>query len=275
MELVIIFFIVRIVGNAWDAKVGEFRATEKATRKRINAQFPNATKERREQMVRNSNRRRAAGYGAYQLRHGWPSLWTAIHDGWGDAREGHEAWSRRQAEAGEKPSMGDAAREAWHGRKPRPEPADEEPPFPQWDGDWPKPEPKPQTPEQVDPAPKATDDPKPAPAGRDAEIIPIRPTPTGDTVEAPNIEAARQAAAAEATQLGARVSGWEQLTADLIAGGMGKDRQTMALAAQVQEHLANAQAAAAAFVASLNKHAAGEEYAATGHAAKTEFLQPS
>jgi hypothetical protein len=275
MEILIIFVLVRVIGNAWDSKVDEYRAAQRNTRKQINQRYPNASRERRDQMVRNANRRKAAGYGLYQLRHGWPSLWTAIHDGWSDAREGHEAWAQRQEDAGRKPSFREAAREAWNGRNRKPAPVDEEP--------APAPQAKPKAqPEPEWPAPNPQQKPQPVPAsGGDAKVfpfkqpVPINTTPSGDTVEAPNLEAARQAAQAEATQLGARVGGWEQLIADLIAGGMGKDPQSMALAAQVQEHLATAQAAAQAFIASLGKHAGGEEYAATGHAAKTEFLQPS
>jgi hypothetical protein len=277
MEFLIIFLAVRLFGSAWDSKVDEYRSTQRETRKQINQRFPNASKDRRDQMVRNANRRKAAGYGFYQLRHGFPSLWTAVNDGWSDAREGHDAWSKRQAESDVKPRLRDAAREAWSGRKPRielapvPEPTPASRPTPEAKAPEAVPAPQPPKPTQPESAPTAD--------GQGAKVfpfkqpVPINTTTPGETVEAPNIEAARQNAATEVAQLGARVSGWDQMMADLMAGGMGNDPQVMALAAQVQEHLSNAQAAAAAFIARLNAHAAGEEYANSGSAAKTEFLQ--
>lgn len=278
MEIVLIFFTVRILGAMWDAKVGEFRISQRETRKRINQQFPHASKDRREQMVRNAARRNAAGYGFYQLRHGFPSLWSALRDGYADARDNHEAWREDHADGTYWRRMREAAQDAWNRRRSARPVADPwtwtDPPEPAAQGA--APDPVPALPQPV-PRP-AEPDPTPRPY---AEVIPIRlvppqprsTNPTGDTVEAPNIEAARQAAADEAAHLGARVSGWEQLIADLMAGGMGNDTQSMGLASQVMEHLASAQAAAAAFVASLNKHDSGVEYANSGIATKTEFLQ--
>jgi hypothetical protein len=95
------------------------------------------------------------------------------------------------------------------------------------------------------------------------------------TMEAPNIEAARTVARNLADGLRGSATSAEQFECDLIAGGMGKDQQTMAAVRHAMEQLAMAAAAWDTVINELSKHAQGEEYAATGHAAKTEYLQPS
>jgi hypothetical protein len=67
----------------------------------------------------------------------------------------------------------------------------------------------------------------------------------------------------------------EQIIADAIAGDMNKDPEAMGHLASLQEALSNVAAHANAFVDSVNKHASGQEYANSGHAAKTEYLQSS
>lgn len=97
-------------------------------------------------------------------------------------------------------------------------------------------------------------------------------TTEGIPVEAPSFEAAVAAATAEAENLRVREVGVEQFIADLLAGGMGNDQETINHFAQAQEYLASARAAFHAGVQSMGKHQQGVEYADTGHAAKTEWL---
>lgn len=98
-------------------------------------------------------------------------------------------------------------------------------------------------------------------------------TAAGASMEAPNIEAARQAAAAQLQHLQAATAGGEQYANDLMAGGMGNDKTTMQAVAAAHEATQAAAAAWQQVVAGLGQHTAGEEYANTGIAAKTEFLK--
>ncbi|HEY3958681.1 MAG TPA: hypothetical protein VGM53_35410 [Streptosporangiaceae bacterium] len=98
-------------------------------------------------------------------------------------------------------------------------------------------------------------------------------TSASSSMEAPNIEAARQAASQQAQHMQAAVSGGEQYANDLLAGGMGNDKATMAAVATAQEATANAAQAWQNVINGLNSHQQGEEYANTGRAAKTDFLQ--
>lgn len=125
--------------------------------------------------------------------------------------------------------------------------------------------------DQADPVyadePATTDSP-PSEGGADQNTN----TTEGIPVEAPSYEAAVAAATAEAENLRQREVGVEQFIADLLAGGMGNDQETINCFAQAQEHLASARAMFQAGVQSMNKHQQGVEYANTGIAAKTEFL---
>lgn len=285
MELLIIFLIVRVVGNAWDAKVAEFRASQSHVRAEINRKYPNAPKDRREQMVRNAARRNTIGYAAYQLRHGFPALWGAFHTGWLDAREGHDEWIKRREKSGEtgRPGWREQVKEAWNGRnKPEAERVEPEVAKPQ------QPEPEPPTPSGGKPPeqPQAAADTTPKTDNRppdtaDTEAPHLRPVPdirpTGGTatVEAPNYDAAKAAISNAGAAAGTTASNLEQTVADMLAGGMGADQATMGHIANMQEALATAQAHATAAVASMGKHSSGKEYADTGHAARTEWLKTS
>jgi hypothetical protein len=94
-----------------------------------------------------------------------------------------------------------------------------------------------------------------------------------DSMEAPNIAAARDVVArAQRDALGV-ANNSEQLVNDMLAGGMGNDADTMAKVQAAQELSAQAAAAWDAAHTGLQGHAQGEEYANTGKAAKTEYLQ--
>lgn len=92
-------------------------------------------------------------------------------------------------------------------------------------------------------------------------------------MEAPNIDAAHANASGLSSQLGTVSAGLEQMEADLIAGGLDNDQGAMEKFAAAKESVLNAQAASTGFVGELGKHAAGQEYANSGHAAKTDFLK--
>lgn len=96
---------------------------------------------------------------------------------------------------------------------------------------------------------------------------------TGGQMEAPNIDAAHANASGLSSQLGTVSAGLEQMEADLIAGGLDNDQGAMEKFAAAKESVLNAQAASTGFVGELGKHAAGQEYANSGHAAKTDFLK--
>jgi hypothetical protein len=98
-------------------------------------------------------------------------------------------------------------------------------------------------------------------------------TPNGGSMEAPNIDQARQIAMRQAQGLQSAVSGGEQYVNDMLAGGMGADAATIQAAQTAQEATAAAAAAWAQVVSGINKHTAGEEYANSGIAAKTEYLK--
>ena len=91
-------------------------------------------------------------------------------------------------------------------------------------------------------------------------------------MEAPNIAAARQAADTQGRRLQEAALDGEQFENDLIAGGLRLDQATMAAVRHAREKLELASAGWDRVTAELGKHAQGEEYAASGHAASTEFL---
>lgn len=83
---------------------------------------------------------------------------------------------------------------------------------------------------------------------------------------------ARQAAGAQARRLQEAALDGEQLENDLIAGGLRLDQATMAAVRHAVGQLEAASASWDRVTAELGKHAQGEEYAASGHAASTGFL---
>jgi hypothetical protein len=278
MELLLIYVVVYIVGNAWDAKAAEYGASQQAAHDRIDRRYPNASPARKEQLLKRAGRRQAAGFAAYQMRHGWPSLRIAIHKGWKDARTSHEEWL---ADTTDRPAARDAARHAWDTSRPNKRAKQTEQPQPQPPRD-PDPQAAPE-PTRPDPAAKSAQPDTAEPKAKDAKVVPFvkpgqpsQPQSTGGTMsEAPNLDAVRAAAQQESQRLGERVSAWEQIIADMLAGGMAKDKEAMAAVAGLQEALNNAQALAASIIGTFGKHEGGEEYANSGHAAKTEYLQRS
>ena len=297
MELVILFWIVRTVGNAWETRVEAFHQTRKAAAEHVGIRYPKMAAERRERLARSAARRSSFGWFAFQLRHGWPAVgagtWTSVQAGWDSARDDYEDWLSDREREGDRPTLRQTLRHAWRPgnvEAQAAETAEDVAPEPEVALE---PNPAPNTaPEAGDgpdvvigviaavfePQPTRPASPAPAPTP-DRTVVQLRPVPnpptTGEPMEAQNLDQLRQIANNEAALLGARVSGWEQLIAGALAGGLGNDRQSMAIAAHLQETLANAQVAATQFVQSLGKHASGEEYASTGHAAKTEYLQRS
>lgn len=94
-----------------------------------------------------------------------------------------------------------------------------------------------------------------------------------ESMEAPNIEVARQVVSKQSDSMAGVAANSEQLVNDLLAGGMGNDAGTMAAVQHAQELTQQASAAWAAAHQGLMGHQEGEEYANSGKAAKTEFLQ--
>jgi hypothetical protein len=91
-------------------------------------------------------------------------------------------------------------------------------------------------------------------------------------LEAPNIDAARRAAGDQARSLQATALDAEQFENDLIAGGLRLDQGAMTAVQHAITQLGLAADAWEQVITQLSKHAQGEEYAASGHAASTAFL---
>jgi hypothetical protein len=94
-----------------------------------------------------------------------------------------------------------------------------------------------------------------------------------ESMEAPDIETARQVVSKQADSMMGVAANSEQLVNDLLAGGMGNDATTMAAVQRAQELTQEASAAWAAAHQGLQGHQDGEEYANNGKAADTKFLQ--
>lgn len=119
----------------------------------------------------------------------------------------------------------------------------------------------------------------------DAKILPLtsRTTKTpgntaGSTDGSTTVEYNLDASKAAISEIGAfavsKISMLEQIIADAIAGeNLSRDTESMTHLANLQEALSNVRAHADAFVDSVTKHAAGQEYANTGHAANTDYLR--
>lgn len=275
MEVLIIFGIAWVLSRAWDARVEEYRAAEKETRKNVNRRHPNASKPRREQMVRNAARRRSAGYWAYQVRHGWPGLRTAVSDGWDDAKKGHQEWLKDHPKTEGGPSRWARWRSAWtvawKGAKrkfvdeaeeigPGAEPV----PVP------PRPAPQPR------PTPNPSPEPTPIRSVPDWKPTGHSPIPNGGTMsgEAGGYAAAQHVTDGYNQSLGAASDQLEQYEADLIAGGLENDPAAMATLTEAREGLDKARAAFGGHKAALTDHEQGHEYAVDkgAAAAKTEWL---
>lgn len=290
MMLVIAFVAAWVIRHAWDEKTDEFRAHNKQVRKDINQRYPNASKDRREQMVRNAARRKAGGWNLYQLRHGWPSLWTAIKDGYAEARRDHQEWVKANPKPEGKGSkkkrfrLAEAARAGWkrateftmRKRAARKEEAES------------KPGPR-KAPQPVPPAPQGAK----AAAATKTKVIPInqagsanRPsmgstkrnnggTPQMASTGEVGGYAESQALADEyAAALQNTQSVLERYEASLLTGGLGKDPGVIGTLASAREGFDTAQTSFQAHKQGLNTHQQGAEYASSkgDAAAKTEWL---
>lgn len=285
--LIIAFVAAWMIRHAWDNKVDEFRAHNKQVRKQINQRYPNASRDRREQMVRNTARRKAAGWNLYQLRHGWPSLWTALKDGYAEARRDHSEWVREDAEpsTAKKPRrtfrLAQAVRDGWkrateftmRKRASRKDDAEDQP------------EPR-KTPQPVPPPPEGT---AANTSGAESKVIPInRPTkpatsstngnnggtPMASTGETGGYAESQAFADEYLKTLTAAQGPLEQYQASLMAGGLTKDPQVMGTLAAAREAFDAALAAWQGHKQGLNTHEQGAEYAASKGtaAANTDWL---
>lgn len=279
MDMLLISFIAAwVIRHAWDEKVDEFRASNKDVRKDINQRYPNASKDRREQMVRNVARRRAAGWNLYQLRHGWPSLRTAIRDGYKEARRDHSDW---QASNPRMPDtkwsrVKDAFHQGWNrastatARKRADAAAAAAESKPATD-----PPQQPAAPEQPEARVIPIEDIRRATSGSPTNTNGGSPMPsTSSTGETSGYEASRQFANEYLAALGDAQSKLEQYEASLIAGGLGKDQAVIGSLASAREGFDTAQAGFAAHAQGLDTHAQGAEYASGkgDAAANTEWL---
>lgn len=94
-----------------------------------------------------------------------------------------------------------------------------------------------------------------------------------DSMEAPNIVAARNVVSTTADGLTGIAANTEQLVNDMLAGGMNNDPDTVAKVNHAQELTDQAAAAWRQAHAGLSGHQDGEEYANSGHAANTDWLK--
>lgn len=294
MGLLIIFAVGWVLCHVAEGRTAEFRESQRAHRKEtlkdLKRKHPAWDRNRRERSLKNAARRNAGGHLAYQVRHGWFPAFADLRDGYRTARDGHEEWRSRR-DAGQ--DTRGAFRAGWWDalKRKRAEreaknadrrgPDDDPAPT---DGRDPEPAPKatpPPSPSEPAPAP-----PEPAPAAKtgdhpDAEVIPIKSgtasgsTDGGTPVEAPNLDAAKTVVGDVGIWANIKALGLEQVAADAMAGGLGADSESMRLLANCQEALNSASGFAGAFVASTAKHAPGQEYADSGHAAKTEYVKSS
>lgn len=295
------FAVAWLIGQFSSDKTDEFQRSQGHVRRQVNARHPHATRERRDRMVRNAARRNTVGFAAYQVRHGWPDLWSAVHTGWADARDSHEEWRSRREEAGEgRPRARDAARAGWRGGwrgrragaddfdrlddfepqaergpdrtyEPLPAPDEQNPePQPSDPGDGPKGgggQPTPGTDEVVTPFRQRDSTRTSASDSRGAPTMTTSGEAPGYTAAHGVTDSVTQAATGLASTL-------EQYEADLMAGGATRDPQVAATLAQMREHTNALMAALSAHKAALTSHESGHEYATSkgSGAAKTEWL---
>lgn len=297
MPFLVIFVIGWVMCHISEGRTAEFRASQKAHRKAalkdLKRKHPTWDRERRERSLKNSARRNAAGHLAYQLRHGWFPTFADLRDGYRTARDGHDQWRGRRADGqGTRNPFWAGWRGAHDRKKAEREAAEKDGRGPDDDptptpGRDPEPEPAAKTTPPPAPSNPAPAPPEPSPAAQaddrpDAEVIPIKSsgnasgsTNGGTAVEAPSLDAAKAALADVGQWASTKSSGLEQVAADAMAGGLGADGESMKLLANCQEALNSAAGFASAFVASTAKHAPGQEYADSGHAAKTEYVKSS
>lgn len=297
MELVVIFAIGWVMSHAFGEKRDEYSAAQEAHRekylKKLDRQHPSWGRARREQYLRNAARRNALGHFAYLLRHGWSSTFNDVVHGWKTAKAAHEEWKAERGDE-KKPSLWQTFKAGW-GKKSAAREAEKAKQV-----DTPKPTPDPEPTKPAPPAnPENSTDPKPSPdpapaknnEPQDARIYPWQPRNDAATNKTPgntagstngssamefNFDRSKAEIDGISDYATAKLSMLEQLIADAIAGdNLSRDTESMSHLANLQEALSNVRAHANAFVASAGKHAGGQEYANTGHAANTNYLQSS
>jgi hypothetical protein len=282
MEVAIAFIAAWIIRHAWESKSDEFRAEVKAEQQRIKMHSPSTPKTQRKAQARRVTRRKATGWGLYQLRHGWPSLWTTVRDGWNEARRQHEAWlaaNPRNPKGRSRWRLVEAMRAGWaHARdfanQKRAAAARR---FKK--GDTPK---QPEIPTTTTTTATATAD--------QPVIIPAQSAtgghsatrqhntngriPMSNTGEAGGYAESQALADEYAQSLANTQSVLEQYEASLLSGGLGKDPAVIGTLASAQESIGGAAAAFQQHKQGLNGHQQGAEYAAEkgAAAANTDWL---
>lgn len=307
MEVAIIFAIGWVASHAFSEKRDEYSASQEAHREKYLAKLrqnhPSWGHARRERYLNNAARRNALGHFAYLLRHGWSSTFNDFGDGWKKAKAAHEEWKAERDKNGEKkPGWLATFKAGWKNRWGRRAKAtgyyEARPDLtpdgskPSSDVDISKPDGTPPGGGGGQPEPATGTQPSgptTADGASDAQVVQLRPAnnttqapgntagPTnGSTAVEYNLDASKAEINGIGEYVGSKVSVIEQIIADAMAGdNMTADTESMKHLANLQEALSNVRAHANAFVDSVNKHAAGQEYANTGHAAKTDYLKSS
>lgn len=315
MEILLIFCVGWVMSHAFGEKRDEYEHAQDAHRekymKRLAEKHPSWSKTRQARYLQNASRRNALGHLAYLLRHGWSSTFNDFAHGWDKAKAAHEEWKAEHPKGDKKPGWWATFKAGWNDKSRRREEAAVErekqaPRVPD-----PAPTPKPEKvqrcewcgseisegnvrevvlhglPCTVCPACYKPHDPRQQ-TDKEASDAKVYPWPSNDqtsgntagsTNGSTTVEYNLDASKAAINEIGAygasKVSVIEQIIADAIAGDMNADPEAMSHLASLQEALSNLTAHANAYVDSLNKHASGQEYANTGHAAKTDYLKSS
>jgi hypothetical protein len=141
MELLTLCFVLAwTMRHWWDGRKNDYRSPDGDYRQRV-----------RGASQRHAGQRFAAGWGLYQLRHGWGPMAQDVRDGWEGAKEATSGW---KTQAGPHPTFWDAFRGGWRGTRPqplpRPVPIPDVPPGP---AHVPEPQPYPEPAARPEPVP--------------------------------------------------------------------------------------------------------------------------
>lgn len=291
-----VFVLGWVASHAFGEKRDEYEHSQDAHRekymRKLADKHPSWSKARQARYLQNAARRNALGHFAYLLRHGWSSTFNDFAHGWDKAKAAHEEWKAEHPKDDKKPSWWatfkagiQKERATRYVEKAKAEPAQpKQAPTPAVTPP-PVPAPTPAADDETETDPWLTDD-----EARDAQIFPWpagKPAPAnqtpgdnaGQTNGSTTVEYNLDATKAGISEIGqyatSKMSMIEQIVADAMAGGMSADQEAMGLLASLNEALRNVAAYASAFVDSVNKHASGQEYANSGHAANTDYLKSS
>lgn len=298
MELALIFAVGWVASHVFGEKRDEYSASQEKHRDKYLAKLdrnhPSWGRARREQYLRNAARRNALGHFAYLMRHGWSSTFNDFGEGWKKAKDAHEEWKNEHPKDGKKPGPWATFKAGWKdhwAKRPkstgyyeaRPELSPK--PVQNPEPDPPKNKPAADTDAPADEPEKTgpwlTDD-----EARNAKVYPWPTASTlgnsaGQTNRSTTVSTefnfdASQAIFNNIAQVNTGfASQLEQIEADAIAGGMIADKDYMILLSSLQEYIRGAIAQVNALGASANRHASGQEYANSGHAANTDYLRSS